>query len=56
MRVLQERRSTLDQLSERLLEKEVIESDELKAIIGPLPAKDSDAIPAEIPPPGPAAP
>jgi cell division protease FtsH len=55
MGVLQERRSTLDQLSERLLEKEVIESEELKAIIGPLPPKDSGAIPAEIPPPGPAA-
>jgi cell division protease FtsH len=49
--VLADRRPTLDALSERLLEKEVIESDELKAIMGPLPAKSPDAVPAEIPPP-----
>jgi cell division protease FtsH len=52
--VLQERRTILDVLSERLLEKEVIESEELRAIMGPLPTKDPDAVPAEIPPPGPA--
>jgi cell division protease FtsH len=33
-RVLRERRDTLDTLSERLLEKEVIEADELKTIMG----------------------
>ena len=38
----------------RLLEKEVIESDELKAIMGPLPPKSPDAVPPEIPPPSPA--
>ena len=52
--VLLERRATLDSLSERLLEKEVIESDELKAIMGPLPPKSPDAVPPEIPPLGPA--
>ena len=51
--VLEDRRPTLDALSERLLEKEVIESDELKAIMGPLPAKSPDAVPPEIPPPAP---
>ena len=49
-RVLGDRRSTLDALSIRLLEKEVVESEELKAIIGPLPPKDPDAVPPEIPP------
>jgi len=54
-RVLEQYRDTLDRLSERLLEKEVIESEELKAIMGPLPPKDSDAIPVEIPPVAPPA-
>jgi cell division protease FtsH len=47
--VLEDRRPILDTLSERLLEKEVIESDELKAIMGPVPPKNPDAIPPEIP-------
>ena len=34
--ILRKWRTTLDQLSERLLEKEVIEADELRTIIGPL--------------------
>jgi cell division protease FtsH len=51
--VLQDYRAVLDVLSERLLEKEVIESDELKAIMGPVPPKDPGAVPAEIPPAGP---
>jgi cell division protease FtsH len=51
-RILRDYRRTLDELSERLLEKEVIEGDELKAIIGPLPPKDAGAVPAEIPPVG----
>jgi len=52
-RVLRERRSTLDALSERLLEKEVIESDELKAIMGTLPPKDPQGtVPVPIPDPG----
>jgi cell division protease FtsH len=50
--VLRDYRAVLDVLSERLLEKEVIESDELKAIMGPVPPKDPGAIPAEIPPAG----
>jgi cell division protease FtsH len=52
-RVLRERRETLDRLSERLLEKEVIESDELATIMGPTPPKDPDTVPSEIPPAGP---
>jgi len=54
-RILRERRSVLDELSERLLVKEVIESDELMELMGPIPPKDPDAIPAEIPPPTPIA-
>ena len=50
--ILRDHRDILDRLSERLLEKEVIEADELKAIMGPTPPKDPDAIPAEIPPVG----
>ena len=52
-RVLRGRRDTLDALSLRLLEKEVIESEELMSIMGPMPPKDPDAVPPEIPPPGP---
>ncbi len=52
-RVLRERRATLDALSLRLLEKEVIEAEELKAIMGTLPPKDpGGTIPAAIPDPG----
>jgi cell division protease FtsH len=51
-RILRDYRGTLDRLSERLLDKEVIEGDELKAIIGPLPPKQADGVPAEIPPVG----
>jgi cell division protease FtsH len=39
-RVLGERKSILDELSTRLLEKEVIEGDELRALLGPTPPKD----------------
>ena len=49
-RVLREWRGVLDTLSARLLEKEVIESDELTAIMGPVPPKDKDAVPTDIPP------
>jgi hypothetical protein len=42
----------LNALSERLLEKEVIEADELKQIIGPVPPKEVGAIAPEIPPVG----
>ena len=49
-RVLRERRPTLDALSERLLEKEVIEAEELKAIMGSVPPRDPDGtIPLPIP-------
>jgi cell division protease FtsH len=49
-RVLRERRATLDALSERLLEKEVIEAEELKAIMGSVPPKDPDGtVPLPIP-------
>jgi cell division protease FtsH len=48
-RVLRERQQTLDELSRRLLEKEVIEAEELKAIIGPISPKRPDAVPAGIP-------
>jgi cell division protease FtsH len=51
LRVLRERRDVLDRLSHRLLEKEVIESEELMTIMGPVPPKEPDAVPTEIPPP-----
>jgi len=51
--VLRDRRDVLDRLSERLLEKEVIEADELKTIIGPTPPKDPGAVPPDIPPEAP---
>jgi cell division protease FtsH len=51
--VLRERRDTLDALSERLLEKEVIESEELKAIMGSVPPKDpAGTVPLPVPDPG----
>ena len=50
--ILRDHRDILDRLSARLLEIEVVEADELKAIMGPTPPKDPDAIPAEIPPVG----
>ena len=48
-RVLRERHDILDQLSERLLEKEVIEGDELRALLGPTPPKAPDTIPPAVP-------
>ena len=49
-RVLSERRDILDELSLRLLDKEVIEGDELRALLGPTPPKDPDGtVPPEIP-------
>jgi cell division protease FtsH len=48
--VLRSRLDILDQLSARLLEKEVIESDELMAIMGPMPPKDPHGtVPPEVP-------
>jgi cell division protease FtsH len=52
-RVLRERRDVLDTLSQRLLQKEVVESDELLAIVGPVSPKSADGIPPEIPSPTP---
>jgi cell division protease FtsH len=55
-RVLRERTAILDQLSALLLEKEVIEGDELRALLGPVPPKNPEGtIPPVIPEPGPAA-
>ena len=52
-RILRDRRGTLDELSARLLDKEVIEADELRAIMGPVPPRDAGGtIPAGIPDPG----
>jgi cell division protease FtsH len=51
--VLRGRRDTLDALSARLLEIEVIESEELMRIMGPLPPKNPDGtVPPEVPDPG----
>ena len=49
-RVLRERRATLDVLSERLLEKEVVEAEELKVIMGSVPPRDPDGtVPLPLP-------
>jgi cell division protease FtsH len=49
-RVLRERKDILDQLSARLLDKEVIEGDELRELLGPTPPKDPEGtIPPAIP-------
>jgi len=54
-RVLRERTDILDQLSILLLEKEVIEGAELRALLGPVPPKDPEGtVPPVIPEPGPA--
>jgi cell division protease FtsH len=49
-RVLRERRDVLDRLSQRLLEKEVVEADELQAILGIKAEESGNSVPAEIPP------
>jgi cell division protease FtsH len=49
-RVLRERKETLTELSHRLLDKEVIEGDELRALLGPVPPKDPDGtVPPAVP-------
>ncbi len=50
--ILRDHREVLDRLSARLLEKEVIEADELKAIMGSTPPGDPSGLPVEIPPVG----
>jgi cell division protease FtsH len=52
-RILREHRPVLDELSARLLVKEVIEGEELRALLGPIPPKEPDPVPADIPPPAP---
>jgi cell division protease FtsH len=49
-RILRDRRDVLDELSERLLVKEVIEADELQAIMGGTGPKEPGTVPADIPP------
>ena len=49
-RVLRERKDTLAELSRRLLDKEVIEGDELRALLGPVPPKDPEGtVPPAVP-------
>jgi len=49
-RVLRERKGILDELSMRLLDKEVVEGEELRALLGPLPPKDPDGtVPPAVP-------
>jgi cell division protease FtsH len=48
--LLRERRQALDELANRLLEKETVESEELLQILGPVPPKSDDALPVEVPP------
>jgi cell division protease FtsH len=50
--ILRDRRDKLDELSERLLEKEVIEAEELQRILGIVHPKQEDAVPPLIPPVG----
>jgi cell division protease FtsH len=48
--VLRERRDILDELSARLLDREVIEGDELRALLGVVPPKDPDGtVPVNVP-------
>jgi cell division protease FtsH len=54
-RILGERNDVLDELSRRLLDREVIEGAELRDLIGPVPPKDPEGtIPTALPPEGPA--
>jgi len=48
-RVLRERRAILDELSTRLLEREVIEGEELRSLFGVVPGKDQDTVPIPVP-------
>ncbi len=51
--VLRDRREILDELSNRLLEREVIEGEELRTLLGVVPPKDPDGtIPPDVPDPG----
>jgi cell division protease FtsH len=49
-RVLRERRDDLDELAKRLLDREVIEGDELRTLLGPLPPKNPEGtVPPAVP-------
>ena len=49
-RVLTERKHILDELSARLLDKEVIEGEELRALLGSIPPKDpAGTVPSDVP-------
>ncbi len=51
-RVLGERRESLDELAKRLLEREVIEGDELRELLGTVPPKDPEGtVPPSVPSP-----
>src|SRR5687768_15986182 len=50
-RILRESLHELDELTQRLLVKEVVEGEEIRELLGPIPPQDPDAVPAEIPPP-----
>jgi len=47
-KLLRDRRDILDELASRLLDKEVVEGDELRALLGPVPPKQPDTIPAVV--------
>jgi len=47
--VLRERRAILDELSTRLLEREVIEGEELRSLLGVVPTKDPETVPIPLP-------
>ncbi len=49
LRVLRDRRPILDELATRLLEREVIEGDELRTLLGVVPPKDPDTVPVPVP-------
>jgi cell division protease FtsH len=53
-RLLRERRDALEEVSNLLLQKEVIEGDELRALLGPAPPKQPDTVPAAVPDQNPA--
>ena len=51
--ILRDRKDILDELSQRLLDREVIEGDELRALLGPVPPKSPDGtVPPAVPEPG----
>jgi cell division protease FtsH len=53
-RVLEDRKQILDELSSRLLEREVIEGEELRTLLGVVPPKDPDGtVPPAVPGEGP---